>query len=225
MPFVRASLCLCALLATAWPCLAAAKPAGDAVAAPGLPPPYVVLTPFAVAGQPSAGSGTLSASACPAAGAKPGAVMPALGPALLDAVTASLQHRLSKTMTVTVGTEADAVPAGALVVVGCITRAEAGDGAKRIVGAYMGASHLDAHVQILSRGAVGLEPLQTFDVKTRGGNLLPPLSPMGLAMRAATLSSKTLKANPPKLAYQIARKVFAAVFPGRDNESLDDDDD
>jgi hypothetical protein len=106
---------------------------------------------------------------------------------LLSASSVELQKKLSTVLPTTrFGVEPPA--AGSLVITGCLTRIDAGNGAKRTVGMNFGASHLEAHVRVLSVTDAGPNPFDEFDLKVKGGSLLPPLGPVGVADHAVAES-------------------------------------
>jgi hypothetical protein len=98
----------------------------------------------------------------------------------------------------------ESLPNGALVIMGCLTKTDGGNAAERMIGFGLGASHLNAHVKFLTKTDGGLELVHEFNAKATGRNLLPPTSPVGLAVRGATSFRKTLGADAGKLAGQIA---------------------
>jgi hypothetical protein len=48
------------------------------------------------------------------------------------------------------------------------------------------------HVVVLSRTKDGWDPKDTFDIQVKGGDILPPLGPIGLAAHAARDTRQTL---------------------------------
>lgn len=197
--------------------LPAGIPAGIPVGIPaGLvtQKPIVVVVRFATAGQNLAEPHTLSSQACPGANSSGvatdhAAATPVLtvDPQLLDAISEHLEKKFSKKTLALVAADAQAIPMGALVVSGCVTRADAGNAAERIVGMNLGASYLGAHVRVFSKAESGLMPVDEFDVQAKGGQLLPPLGPIGLAARAASAYRDALSADAEKLANQIWKKL------------------
>ena len=71
----------------------------------------------------------------------------------------------------------------------------------------VGASYLGVHVVALSRTKDGWDPVDTFDMQVKGGDLLPPLGPAGLAVHAARDRRQTLSADARKLADQILKEL------------------
>ena len=114
---------------------------------------------------------------------------------------------LSKKMSVTLQPDLQTIPLGSLVISGCITRADGGNAAERLVGMNLGTSYLGAHVWLLSETRSGLVPLDEFDVQKKGGKVLPPIGPIGLAAHAASERKETLSADAKKLADQILKRV------------------
>jgi hypothetical protein len=171
----------------------------SALAAPALaqaPIDTVVVLPFAVAahGDPS--------PAC----------LPIQEPAALDAVAASaLPAQLSRAVAgqlaarpgLRVYGRGQDSPAGALIVAGCIQRAEAGDAVKRLVGLGMGASTLSAHIQLYRDDHL----LREFDVAVTGTNKLPPIGPVGLAVHGVRDLHESLGADATKLSRRIADQI------------------
>lgn len=186
-------------------------------AAPGASPRTAVVLRFAVQSQPLTDAAVLSAQACPqASGAAPSPDTDSAGasqkpinvdPAILDKITDEMQNKLSKKMTVLVNPDPQSIPFGATVISGCITRASAGNSAARLVGMGLGASHLNVHVVVVSRVRDGWNPVDTFDIQVKGGSLLPPLGPVGLAVHAARDTQQTLSADAKKLAGKILKQL------------------
>jgi hypothetical protein len=127
-------------------------------------------------------------------------------PQILDAITDELQKRLAKTMSVMVNPSPHSIPPGALIISGCITRATKGNAAGRLIGMNVGASRLAVHVVILSKTIHGTSLVDTFEIKVKGGNLLPPLGPVALGVHVAMGFRQTLSADARKLAGQILKK-------------------
>ena len=179
--------------------------------------PKVLIEPFAAT---AAGAGVAATeTACPAEKSAPGAAPSKLEFDLALDVSKALKKKLAGRMDVlpdagpesagpeSAGPESagpESLPNGALVIVGCLTRTDGGNAAERLVGFGLGASHLNAHVKFLTKTDEGLELVHAFDVKATGRNLLPPISPVGLAVRGVTSFRKTLAADAGKVAGQIA---------------------
>lgn len=75
----------------------------------------------------------------------------------------------------------------------------------------LGTSHLDAHVKILSKAETGFLPVAEFDIQAKGGKILPPLGPIGLAAHAAAERRETLTADGKKLADALLKKLAATA--------------
>ena len=182
--------------------------------APESQPRTAVVLRFAVESQPLTGTQALSAQACPQSG---GATGPSstgapgknltVDPTLLDTISGELHAKLSKQMSVLVDPDPAAIPVGALVISGCITKADSGNAAKRLIGMYVGASHLGAHVVALSKTKDGWSPVDTFDIQVKGGDPLPPLGPAVLAVHAVRDTHQGLSADAKKLADRILKKL------------------
>ena len=170
--------------------------------------PNAVVMRFATPSEPFADPKSLSTQACPRMSADGSATAPLnVDPKVLNAITEELQKKLSKKMSVTLQPDANTIPVGSLVISGCVTRADAGNPAERLVGMNLGSSYLTAHVRLLSETRSGLVPLDEFDVKTKGGKVLPPIGPIGLAAHAASERKETLSADAKKLADQVLKRV------------------
>jgi hypothetical protein len=174
-----------------------------------------VIFEFGVLSPTHSDETTLSARACLAA-AKATEVSagttqpPALSnvdPKILSGITDELHNRLSKTMSVTVDAEAKDILVDSLIVTGCITRIDAGSGAKRLLGMNLGASHIGAHVIVFSKTKAGFTTVDSFDIQVKGGDPLPPIGPMALAIHAAREHGQTLSADAKKLADQVVKKL------------------
>lgn len=181
----------------------------------------VVVTRFSVAPGASASLKGLSSQGCPPAARAvqpPSGAAPAvaLDPQILDALSAQLSKRLARRVAVATEKNADQAPPNSVVVTGCITRIEAGNATKRMVGMHMGASRLAAHVRVNEKLRTGLKPVAEFDVAVTGANLLPPLSPIGLAMHVAMMQRQTLLADAKKLGNRISYAIEDAFLPGGD---------
>lgn len=181
-----------------------------------------ISTPrFAVESQHLTAARTLSSQACPAwnvnspspeaaAPQASGAVDPKALPAVskaLDTISDQLQSKLSKKMAVPIDPNPQAIPVGSMIISGCILKADKGNAVGRMVGMNLGASHLSAHVVVLSKTQAGLHPVDNFDVQVKGGAVLPPLGPIELAAHAAREPLETLSAGARKLANQVLKKL------------------
>ena len=177
--------------------------------AAGASKPNAVVMRFATPSQPFADPKSLSTQACPgmSTDASPATGPLNVDPKVLNTITEELEKKLSKEMSVMLQPDPNMIPVGSLVISGCITRADAGNPAERLVGMNLGTSYLAAHVRLLSETRSGLVPLDEFDVKTKGGKVLPPIGPIGLAVHAASERKETLSADAKKLADQILKRV------------------
>jgi hypothetical protein len=180
--------------------------AGNAAAASQ---PNAVVIRFATQSQAFADPKSPSTQACPGIsnGAAPATTSVHVDPKVLDAITEELQKRLSKKASVMLQPDPNTIPVGSLVISGCVTRADAGNAAERLVGMNLGTSYLAAHVRVLSETRSGLVPLDEFDIQTKGGKVLPPIGPIGLAAHAASERHETLSADAKKLADKILKRV------------------
>ena len=170
-----------------------------------------VVLRFAVEAQPVTDTTLLSARACPEIDSGVASPDPAtsitVDPKILNNISEEMEKRLSKKMSVMVNPDPNAIPVGALVISGCITRANAGNAATRLVGMNLGASRPGVHIVALSRTNDGWAPMDTFDVKVKGGDRLPPLGPIGLAAHAAKDTRQGLSTEAKKLADQVVKKL------------------
>jgi hypothetical protein len=71
----------------------------------------------------------------------------------------------------------------------------------------IGASRIEAHVIVLSKTKAGFTTVDSFDIQVKGGDPLPPLGPVGLAIHAAREPGQTLSADAKKLADQLLKKL------------------
>jgi hypothetical protein len=177
-------------------------------------PQTAVVLRFAVESQPMTDTSVLSAQACPqtsAAAESPttdtSSKSVTVDPRILDTISGEMETRLRKKMFVMLNPDPTAIPVGALVISGCITNANGGNAASRLIGMNVGASHLGVHVVALSRTKDGWNPIDTFDIQVKGGDVLPPLGPAMLAMHAAKDTHQTLSADAKKLADHILKKL------------------
>lgn len=177
----------------------------------------IVVLRFAVQSQSLSDTPALSAQACPQVPtAAPSSNASSTGtsqkpikvdPAILDKITVEMRNKLSKTMTVLVNPDPQAIPLGATVISGCITRANAGNSAERLLGMGLGSSHLNVHVVAFSRVKDGWTPVDTFDIRVKGAMLFPPLGPVGLAVHVARDTQQTLSADAKQLADKILKRL------------------
>jgi hypothetical protein len=128
-------------------------------------------------------------------------------PKVLDAISDELLKKLSKKMSVIADPDQSAIPVGALVISGCITRAKGGNAATRLIGMNVGASHLNVHVVALSKTKDGWSPVDSFDIQVKGGDVLPPLGPAGMAVHVARDTQQSLSADAKKVADHILKKL------------------
>jgi hypothetical protein len=177
-------------------------------------PRTAVVLRFAVESQSVTDRSALAAQACPEISAPAAAPITAtpsksvtVDPKILDKISGEIQTKLSKKMSVMVNPDPTAIPVGALVISGCITKANGGNAASRLIGMNAGASHLAVHVVALTRTKDGWSPMDTFDIQVKGGDVLPPIGPMGLAVHAARDTQQTLSADAKKLADHILKKL------------------
>jgi hypothetical protein len=168
---------------------------------------------FGVEGSGNHDVSALSAKACPVV------VAPTDGqastdtqgvqvdPAILNAISQKMNERLSKKMTVLVDPAEASIPVGAMVISGCITRANAGNATARLVGMGVGSSMLSVHVIALRKTEDGFHPFDDFALQVKGGDMLPPLGPAGLAVHAVRDRKQSLAADAGKIADKILKKI------------------
>jgi hypothetical protein len=137
---------------------------------------------------------------------------------LAEDVTKELTKRLEKEIPVVVAPEPDIPALGSLVFTGCFVTADRGNGAKRLVGVGLGASHLAAHVRVFYIGTSGPVPVDEFDLSVKGSNKLPPLGAAGLTLNAVSEKRETLQADAKHLADDILKKLK------KDHRIVDSDD-
>ncbi|WP_158822510.1 DUF4410 domain-containing protein [Granulicella sp. S156] len=178
-------------------------------------PQNVVIFKFGVLSPTNSEETSLSARACTAAAKateasagkdKPSSALD-VDPKILSGIIDELQNRLSKRMSVTVDSGPEEILAGSLIVTGCITRIDTGNATKRLIGMNVGASRIGAHVIVLSKTNAGLTTVDSFDIQVKGGDALPPLGPVGLAIHAARDPGQTLSADAKKLADQLLKRL------------------
>jgi hypothetical protein len=168
---------------------------------------------FGVEGSDNKDVSSLSAKSCPVVVAPtdgqsstdPQAVK--VDPAILDEISQKMNQRLSKKMTVLVDPTEASIPVGAMVISGCITRANPGNAKARLVGMNVGASWLSVHVITLRKTEDGFHPFDDFAIQVKGGDLLPPLGPAGLAVHAARDTRQGLSSDAGKIADKILKKI------------------
>jgi hypothetical protein len=141
---------------------------------------------------------------------KPGAAADndlTVDPLILTEISGELRRQLSRKMFVLEDPEIDAIPAGSLVITGCISKAEKGNAAERMIGFGWGASRLNAHVVVLSKADTSLVTVDSFDLHVKGRIVLPPAGPAGIVVHAARQPSQTLSADARKLADQVVKRL------------------
>ena len=211
---VRSGLILaCGLLTTVLYMTATDQPAnsssGSAVQ------PAIAVFRFVVQSGPMADPPALSSQTCAEnnGSAKSSANISASGAAaapdnltvdskILDAVSNELQQRLSKKkMSVMVDPDPKIIPDGALVIRGCIFKADKGHATGTMIGLDTGESRLGAHIVFLSKGETGVTPLDSFDLQVKGAWAT------GLAVDVAKEPRESLRADARKLADQVVKKL------------------
>ncbi len=187
----------------------------DAMAAgvPAPSPAAVTVLPFAVLGQTSDTSSALARQACAAVASSPQATPP--DPATVKDLTDQVAQAVAKAIHAKAQVPADvapqAGPAGTITLAGCLTVADAGNGAARLVGFGLGASKLHAHVQLYRNTGGQLEKLGEFDAAAEGANTLPAIGPIGLVLHGAKSGGQTLAADVDKLGTAIADTALKTV--------------
>jgi hypothetical protein len=182
----------------------AAAPSGASSMLPQ--PTQALILPFAAVTNPAATPG-LSGDACPQTTDTSKPLDDEELQKLTDTVSAQLQKKLSKKMQARVGTPSDQATAGTLILAGCFIKVDPGNAAKRMAGMNMGASHLGAHVVAKIKTADGLVVYKEFDAAAKGGKVLPPIGPVGVATHAAAERRETLVADAKRLANDIAKNL------------------
>ena len=120
---------------------------------------------FGVEGSENHDVSSLSAKSCPVVVAptdgqsSTGAQPVQVDPAILDAISQKMNERLSKKMTVLVDPAESNIPVGAMVISGCITRANPGNAKARLVGMGVGSSMLSVHVIALRKTEDGFHQI------------------------------------------------------------------
>ena len=129
-------------------------------------------------------------------------------PKILDAISNELQRALSKKkMAVMVDPDPDAIPVGSYVVCGRILKARKGSAAGRMFGLGLGASHLVAHVVLLSKTESGFTPIDSFDLKLKGRNLFPPGASTAVVQAAVMERRQNLQGLARKLADKVVKRL------------------
>jgi hypothetical protein len=132
-------------------------------------------------------------------------------PKTLGEISTELQKQLSKSMPVMVNPDPKGIPAGSVIVSGCISKATKGSAAKRMVGMGWGSSQMAAHIVFLSKTETGLVPMDSFELRVKGRAILPPLGPVGVAVHAVREPRETLSADGKKLADQTATRLSSEM--------------
>ncbi|MBV9929194.1 MAG: DUF4410 domain-containing protein [Acidobacteria bacterium] len=129
-------------------------------------------------------------------------------PKILDAISNELRQALSKKkMTVMAEPDPDAIPVGSSVVCGHIFKARKGSAAGRMVGLGFGASHLGAHVVLLSKTEGGFTLIDSFDLKLKGRNLLPPGASTAVVQATIMEKRQNLQGLARKLADGVVKRL------------------
>jgi hypothetical protein len=129
-------------------------------------------------------------------------------PQILDSISNEFQKELSKKkMAVMLGPDADAIPVGSVVVCGRIFKAQKGNPVGRMLGFGLGASRLYAHVVLLSKTESGFTPMDSFDLKLKGRNLLPPGISTAVIQAAFMERRQKLPALARKLADRVVKRL------------------
>ena len=129
-------------------------------------------------------------------------------PKILDAISNELRQALSKKkMTVMMEPDRDAIPVGSLVICGRIFKARKGSAAGRMIGLGFGASHLGAHVVLLSKTESGFAPIDSFDLKLKGRNLFPPGASTAVVQATIMEKRQNLQGLARKLAARVADRL------------------
>jgi hypothetical protein len=140
-----------------------------------------------------------------------------IDPKTLDALSDALESKLSKKLNVISYPAPASIPTDAVVISGCIYRADSGNTAGKLVGMNMGASKLAVHILFQIKTSSGYTLLDSFDDQVKGGSLLPPIGPVGLVVHAIKMPKETLSADAKKMAGRIAKKLAQDL---KQNESM-----
>lgn len=186
------------------------------VALASAPVQNVVILPFVVLGHDGASAPLPSSPCAPSsiASAPTQKEAEALSAAVASGLPAVVARTIAQTLKaqdrVRVYEIPEDAPASALIVAGCVRRADPGNAAERVVGFNLGASVLAAHVQLYRRDQSQLQLVREFDVEVTGANKLPPIGPVGLAVHGVRGMHETLAADVAKLSKKIAEHVAIA---------------
>ena len=133
-------------------------------------------------------------------------------PKILDAISAELRQALSKKkMAAMLDPDPDAIPVGSYVVCGRILKARKGSAAGRMFGLGLGASHLVAHIVLLSKTESGFTPFDSFDLKLKGRNLFPPGASTAVVQAAIMERRQNLQGLARKLADKVVKRLDGAL--------------
>ncbi|MBV8857561.1 MAG: DUF4410 domain-containing protein [Acidobacteria bacterium] len=129
-------------------------------------------------------------------------------PKILDAISNELRQALSKKkVAVLLDPDPDAIPVGSTVVCGRIFKARKGSAAGRMFGLGLGASHLNAHIVLLSKTEGGFTPTDSFDLKLKGRNLFPPGASTAVVQATIMEKRQNLQGLARKLADKVAKRL------------------
>jgi hypothetical protein len=167
-------------------------------------PKQALILPFAVANDAAATPGA-SGDACPKTTTNK--VADSNPQKLIDTISTELQKKLAKKMEARVGQPSDELAAGTLLLAGCLTTIDPGNGAERMAGMNLGASHLAAHVVVQLKTEDALVAVKEFDATAEGSRKLPPLGVVGVATHAAAERKETLDADAKRLADEIFKTL------------------
>jgi len=187
-------------------------------AEPSRPTAPVVILDFAMTGAEARSGDELASRACIASPGSPQAtsedaknLADAVGAGLPSIVVDALSQQLTSRGSRSVYRDLGTAPADALVIAGCIVRADPGDPAKRLVGMNLGASKLAARVRIYRSGPQPVL-LDEFDTEVEGVNKAPPLGPIGLLVHGVKERHQTLPADAEKVAWLPMIVSMTSVF-------------
>ena len=208
---VRSGLILaCGLLTTVAYMTATDQPTNSSSGS-AVQQPAVAVFRFVPQSESITDSGALSPQACAEynGSAKSSASIAATGPdnltvdpRILGTLSNELQQRLSKkNMSVMVDPDPKTIPDGALVISGCIFKADSGRATGRMIGLDTGESRMGAHIVFLSKGETGVTLLDSFDLQVKGDWAT------GLAIDVAKEPLESLRADARKVADQVLKKL------------------
>jgi len=208
---VRSGLILaCGLLTTVAYMTATDQPTNSSSGS-AVQQPAVAVFRFVPQSESITDSGALSPQACAEynGSAKSSASIAATGPdnltvdpRILGTLSNELQQRLSKkNMSVMVDPDPKTIPDGALVISGCIFKADSGRATGRMIGLDTGESRMGAHIVFLSKGETGVTLLDSFDLQVKGDWAT------GLAVDVAKEPRESLRTDAKKVADQVVKKL------------------